>query len=83
VLSKTEQAMVITFNVMARSRPKMTPLHEAASAGTFAIIQALLDAGADKKVKDKHGKTPWDLAKKNEKLKGAKGYGALNDAQHN
>jgi hypothetical protein len=42
-----------------------------------------LTVGADAKAKNKEGKTPWDLAKKNEKLKGTKGYWALNDAQYN
>ena len=53
------------------------------SDGTPANIQALLDAGADAKAKNKEGKTPWDLAQENEKLKGTKGYWALNDAQYN
>ena len=70
-------------DVMARSRRKMTPLHEAASAGTFANIQTLLDAGADIKVKDKHGRTPWDLAQENENLKGTKAYWVLTEARYN
>ena len=41
------------------------------------VIQPLLDAGADAKAKNKDGKTPWDLAQENEKLKGTKGYWAL------
>jgi hypothetical protein len=41
------------------------------------------NAGADAKTKNKNGKTPWDLVQKNEKLKGTKGYWALNDAQYN
>ena len=51
--------------------------------GTSANIQALLDAGADAKAKNKEGKTPWDLVQENERLKGTKGYWALNDAQYN
>ena len=35
------------------------------------------------RAKDKYGKTPWDLAQENEKLKGTKAYWALNDAQYN
>jgi ankyrin repeat protein len=57
-------------DVMVRNTDGLTPLHWAAKRGTSANIPTLLDAGADAKVK-------------NEELKGAKGYGALNDAQHN
>jgi ankyrin repeat protein len=61
-----------------------TPLHLAASKSeTGFTIQALLTAGADAKAKNKKGETPWDLAQENEKLKGTKGYWALNDAQYN
>ena len=60
-----------------------TPLHWAATSGTPANIQPLLDAGADAKAKNKEGKTPWDLAQENYELKGTKAYWALNDAQYN
>jgi len=71
-------------DVMARDAYGMTPLHEAASynSGT-GVIEALLAAGADAKAKNTDGKTPWDYAQENEKLKGTKGYWALNDAQYN
>tara|TARA_B100000497_G_scaffold126847_1_gene166868 strand:- start:2656 stop:2862 length:207 start_codon:yes stop_codon:yes gene_type:complete len=68
---------------MARDKNGQTPLYEAAQSGTPANIQALLDANADAKVKNEKGKTPWDLAYTNEKLKGTKAYRALNDAQYN
>ena len=76
-------------DVMARTDTGWTPLHSAALAGTVtfnakpANIQALLDAGADAKAKNKEGRTPWDFAQENDKLKGSKGYWALNDAQYN
>ena len=70
-------------DVMARAGDGSTPLHFAAGFGTPANIQALLDAGADAKAKNEEGITPWDLAQENEKLKGTKGYWALNDAQYN
>ena len=65
-------------DVMARDGAGRTPLH---LAGTPANIQALLDAGADAKAKNKLDKTPWDYAQENEKLKGTKGYWALNGSQ--
>ena len=70
-------------DVMARNKYGSTPLHYAVKRGKSANIQPLLDAGADAKAKNEEGKTPWDLAQKNEKLKGTKGYWALNDAQYN
>ena len=70
-------------DVMARDRDGWTPLHWASAYGTSENIQALLDAGADAKAKNEEGITPWDLAQENEKLKGTKGYWALNDAQYN
>ena len=38
-------------------------------------------AGAPVKAKEKDGKNPWDVAQDNEKLKGLKGYRALNEAR--
>ena len=68
---------------MARGEDGQTPLHLTARYGPPENIQVLLDAGAHAKAKNKKGETPWDLAQKNEKLKGTKGYWALNDAQYN
>ena len=68
-------------DVMARGTFGRTPLLLAAGS-TPANIQALPDAGADAKAKDEEGKTPWDHAQENEKLKGSKGYWALNNAQY-
>ena len=77
-------------DVTARDEAGWTPLHSAADCVYSCkpgVIQALLDAGADakakNKAKNKAGKTPWDQAQKNEKLKDTKGYWALNDAQYN
>ena len=70
---------------MARDKDGWTPLHRAAHCLPCwaGVIQVLFIAGADAKAKNKNGSTPWDLAQKNEKLKGTKGYWALNDAQYN
>jgi ankyrin repeat protein len=68
---------------MARDKFGLTPLHRTAQSGNPANIKALLAVGADAKAKDEESKTPWDYAQENEKLKGTKGYWALNDAQYN
>ena len=68
---------------MALAKDGSTPLHLAAEFGNPEVIQPLLDAGADARLNDTVGKTPWDYAEENEKLKGTKAYWALNYAQYN
>lgn len=47
-----------------------TPLHLAAWFGeSGAVVQALLDGGADPEAEDDAGKTPWDYLKENSVLK--------------
>ena len=59
-----------------------TSLHLAAWAnGNPAIVEALLDAGADATVRGHEGNTPWDLAQENEALSGTDAYRRLNDAR--
>jgi len=41
---------------------KWSPLHMAAAAGDEAIAQALVDAGANKKMRNSEGQQPVDLA---------------------
>ena len=41
----------------------MTALHYAACEGKIQVVEALLNAGADKAVKNQYGKTALDLAK--------------------
>ena len=43
-----------------------------------AVIQALLDAGADASTKNQSGKTAWDHIQDNAALKGTPVYWALN-----
>ncbi|MBF0314687.1 MAG: ankyrin repeat domain-containing protein [Oligoflexia bacterium] len=40
----------------------LTPLHKAIARGQFKIVQMLVEAGADRKVKDDSGRTPLDWA---------------------
>ena len=47
-----------------RDKDGQTALHHAAISGDSVTILNLIDAGAHKTPKDKHGKTPWDYAKK-------------------
>jgi ankyrin repeat protein len=57
---------------LVRHKPRMnlrggdgrTALHSAASPNRLEVLQLYLDAGADPWVKDRHGITPLDLAKK-------------------
>jgi ankyrin repeat protein len=44
-----------------------TVLHQAAEIGDYELMRVLLDAGADKCVKNKSGKTPYDIAHENHK----------------
>ena len=70
-------------DVMAQSSAGYKPLHSASTCNNCdpGAITTLLAAGADPKAKANFGKTPWDLAKENEKLNGSKDYWALNDAR--
>ena len=70
---------------MARDENNDTPLHSAASYANSkpGSIQALLGAGADPKLKNKYGKTPWDLAREHPEFRDTEGYWALNDARYN
>lgn len=58
-----------------------TPLHLAAQYGTPENIIALIKAGADASLTDKGGKTPFDHAGDNDKLKGSDAYRQLRDAR--
>ena len=82
-LANMQLLLAAGVDVMVMDGYRATPLHSASRGyGTSANIQVLLDAGADAKAKDEEGKTPWDYAQENEKLKGTKAYWALNDAQY-
>ena len=70
-------------DIIARDKDGETPLHVASRGDDSTTILTLLAAGADAKSQDEKARSPWDYAKENEKLKGTKGYWALNDAQYN
>ena len=63
--------------VTARDQYGSTPLHEAAGHGSAEGIKALLDAGADPKVKDGLNKEPWLYAQFNKRLKYVEDYWPL------
>ena len=59
-----------------------TPLHLAAQFnGNPAVIEVLLDAGADATARDLSDNTPWDYARDREGLKGSDVYSRLSEAQ--
>ena len=60
----------------------MTPLMWAAChTRNPEVVSALLKAGADAKARDKGGKTAFDHAKDNPRLKGTEAYWDLNNAR--
>ena len=66
----------------ARNAAQATPLHFAASESEApAVVQVLLDAGADPAARDGQGKSPWDYAKANPALKGTEVYWHLNEGR--
>lgn len=68
-------------DIEARTEERWIPLHRAvASSKTPDVISLLLDNGANAKAQNNDGRTPFDLAKENEHLKGTDVYWRLNDA---
>ena len=65
--------------VDSRNRRNSTPLHLAVRFNEPAVIEALLDAGADATARDAEGKTPWDYAQENEALRGTDAWWRLRE----
>ena len=66
--------------VTARGEGEATPLHFAASrSANPAVVEALLDAGADASATDSQGRVPWEHARENAALKGTDVYWRLNE----
>ena len=83
-LAVTQALLAAGADPMARTESgDETPLHWAAGNGSPAVVQALLAAGADAMMRTAMGRTPWDIAQDNEKLKGTDAYWRLNDARFN
>ncbi len=62
--------------------PGYSPLHHAAQrADDPAIIEALLNAGADATARDPDGKTPWDYAQDNEALRDTNAWWRLREGR--
>ena len=67
-----------------RGESGITPLYLAANSNQNpTVVQALLAAGADAAMRTAMGRTAWNIAQDNEKLKGAAAYWRLNDARFN
>ena len=61
-----------------RDRQRLTALHRAArDASDPAVIEALLEAGANPRVSSRAGRTPWYYARTNGKIKGTAAYERL------
>lgn len=63
-------------DINAKDDFNSTPLHDAASRGRKDVVQLLLDAGADKTIKNNKGETPLDFTKRIQY-----GYGSIKEQQ--
>ena len=76
-------AKMFSYDVNWSGEDGRTPLHEAAirrHGASPAIVEILLKEGADARLRDKKGKTPFDYAKGNPTFRGTDGYRELKDA---
>ena len=54
-------------------------MRAASSNKNAAVVQLLLDAGADATATNEDGETAWDLIQENEAIEGSPAYWTLND----
>lgn len=86
--SGTQETIVALLDagadVNAQTELGETPLHFAAKSNYRPLenIVVLLNTGADGSLKNGDGKTAFDVAKDNGKVKGTDAYWQLNDAQY-
>ena len=77
-----EIPVVVKALLDARGEDGWTPLHNAvAKSRTPAVVQVLLDAGADPNAEDADGQTALDLIPDDSPLRGTDVYWQLNDAR--
>ena len=65
----------IGIDVNSQSFSGDTPLHDASRMGHLDAVQALLDLGAKRSIKNKYGRSPLSVAKLNGQLQAAKMLG--------
>ena len=57
--------LLLPENLNEKDKKGQTPLHYGVKSGNLDIVKLLVSSGADKNAKDKTGKSPLDLARKN------------------
>ena len=74
-----EALLAAGADLHARDDEGNTPLHRAALGPSGVAIEVQLGAGADASARNAAGQVPWDLARRNHRLKGSYAYWWLND----
>jgi len=65
------------------SHKGQTPLHLAARfSSNPEVVLTLLELGADSRARTNRGLTPWDLIRRNDKLRDTEAYWRLNDLRY-
>ena len=78
----SNQIVILTYHQATNSLYDGRALQEAAKLSeTPAVVQVLLDAGADPKARTKDGSIAWDLIPDDSPLRDSDVYWQLNDAR--